>query len=119
MTVSRQAKLVFCAHRMHTLRLCILETIHSVSVELLKMENVPARFFCKSDIMVILCIQNAWFQKLLFEACFLLEMMHIGNHAFCVGRTAENGKCSLTLFCKNDKSVDSVETKRMVSNSAF
>ena len=26
------------------------------------------------------------------ENCFLkLEMMHIGNHAFGVGRTAENG----------------------------
>ena len=76
-------------------------------------------FFAKATLMVILCIQNAWFQKLLFEACFLLEMMHIGNHAFCVGRTAENGKCTPTLFWKSDNNGDSVETKGMVTNYAF
>ena len=45
--------------------------------------------------------------------------MHIGNHAFCFGRTAENEKRKRTLFGKSDIIGDSVETKRMVSNIAF
>ena len=46
-------------------------------------------------------------------------MMHIANHAFCVGRTDENEKRIRTLFGKNDIIGDSVKTKRMVSNTAF
>ena len=56
----------------------------------------------------VLCAQNASSQ-----------MMHIGNHAFCVGRMTENEKQGTTFFCKSDIIGDSVETKRMVSNTAF
>ena len=46
-------------------------------------------------------------------------MMHIGNHVFCLGRTAENEKQGRTFFGKSDIIGDSVMTKRMVSNTAF
>ena len=45
--------------------------------------------------------------------------MHIGNYAFCVGRTAENEKPVRTLFGKSDIIGDYVETKCMVTNTAF
>ena len=47
------------------------------------------------------------------------QLMHIANHAFCVDRTPENEKQGRTLFGKNDIIGDSVETKRMVSNTTF
>ena len=56
----------------------------------------------------VLCAQNASSQ-----------MMHIGHHAFCVGRMTENEKRNRTLFGKSDIIGDSVKTKRMVSNTAF
>ena len=46
-------------------------------------------------------------------------MVHIGNHVFCVGRITEKGKLASTFFRKSDIIGDSVETKRMVSNTAF
>ena len=46
-------------------------------------------------------------------------MMHIANHAFCLGITAENEKRIRTLFGESDIIGDSVDTKCMVSNTAF
>jgi len=55
-----------------------------------------------------------------FKFCiFQLEMMHIQNHAFCVGRSAENEKRGRTFFGQKRKSDAPVETKRMVLNYAF
>ena len=47
------------------------------------------------------------------------QMMHIANHAFCVGRMTEKEKPNRTLFGESDIIGDSVQTKRMVSNIAF
>ena len=45
--------------------------------------------------------------------------MHIQNHAFGVGRSAEFEKVGRTFFGQKRKSGAPVETKRMVLNSAF
>ena len=45
-----------------------LETMHSVSVELLKMKKVNALLLAKATLLVILWRQNAWFQILHFVA---------------------------------------------------